>query len=181
MAKANDKEEKVAIFKLVASTFGSFFGMNLASSKLGSKVNEKYGAAIVGAGGLAGSVVAAKSIEQSQPMVALGIVAGSGANALLQTMKVEAIRSRLPDSVQSMLSGYGDQQFLPVVNLNGVDDEALYGDPRVKEIARQMADHEVNETLAALSGAVEQMSLPGPQSDVIVMQEQMNGDYSHLE
>ena len=172
---ANKNEEKKELAKLIGATFGSFLGARVATDKLGSKVNEKYGQAI-------------DKISKTQPSIALGLVAGTGANALFMLMKTEPIRTRLPDAMQSMLSGASDRDYIPVVSLNGVSDEELYGNERVREIARQMADDEVNETLAALNGAAEQLALPNPdetdyevsgneETEVSDHSHDLNGDY----
>ena len=185
---ANKNEEKKELAKLIGATFGSFLGARVATDKLGSKVNEKYGQAIVGGGILAGSVMVSDKISKTQPSIALGLVAGTGANALFMLMKTEPIRTRLPDAMQSMLSGASDRDYIPVVSLNGVSDEELYGNERVREIAHQMADDEVNETLAALNGAAEQLALPNPdetdyevsgneETEVSDHSHDLNGDY----
>ena len=182
MAKSNN-EDKKEIAKLVLSGFGSAFGSIIVSNKYGAKVNEKYGSAIIGGAGLAGAVAVSDRVSKSEPSVALGLIAGTGINALYQTIKLEPIRKRLPDSMQQYLNGWDDNRPVEVLHLNGVPDQILFGDPRVKEIARQMADAEVNETIAALNGAAEtfsQAALPDVQYEIHgeEYEGQMNGiDY----
>lgn len=183
MAKKDEEnvQGKKDIIKLAVTTLGTLIGSAYGSAKFGPKVHDKYGGAIVGTGIFGGSIAASPKIAEIDPFVALGVMAGSGANLGYQILKTDVVKSKLPDGMQAMLSGFGDNQYLPIANLNGVSDETLYGDPRVREIARNMAEQEIMEYQAAMHGAAtalagnRQLSLPSP--EIAANQEQLYGQH----
>jgi hypothetical protein len=143
--------------KLAVSTFGSYIGASYGANFIGDKIHMDYGKAIAAAGLFAGGMKLSESMAQKQPEIALGITAGTGLNSLVQIAKIPMINNKLPPAVQDLLSGSDDinHQLL----LNGVSDHELYGDPRVQNLARAMAQNEVNEYQTALAGYAEERGL----------------------
>lgn len=157
----NDKKELV---KIVAGALGSLLGSAAVSAKLGPKVHETYGPLAAG-GGIFAAVIqlSASGFYKKDPALSIGLIAGTGINAGMQLLKMDAVKSKLPDSMQSMLSGL-NPDYIPVVNLAGISDEVLYGDNRVRQLAQSLANQEMAETMASMAGfaetAREQQYLP---------------------
>ncbi len=175
-----DKNSKKEIFKMVASGFGTFVGTAWASNSFGEKIHADYGKAIVGTGLAVGGTMAVKELAKTNPSIALGIITGSGMNAVFQIARTEVVKSKLPSGIQSMLSG----QEIVYMPLAGTPDEELRQDQRVLQIASEMAGREIDEYQDTLSGLADQLAgNEAPNENELSMaglQEQLAGEDDYL-
>jgi hypothetical protein len=134
----------------IFSTFGSFLGSRYVTKNYGSKVHAEYGEPAVATGIATGAIAGVKKIPNAE--VGLGLIAGTGMNAVWSIASIPKIKEQLPKEIQVTL---GDDSFRPIGSLDGFSDEELMGNERVINIARTMADVDKEAYVSALIAAAE--------------------------
>lgn len=136
----------------IFATFGTFLGSRFVTKNYGSKIHGEYGETAL-ATGLAGTAVySANKIGNAE--IALGVIAGTGMNAVWSMANMPMIKDKLPQSIQATLGDDGSQAMtVGSTSLDGYSDEELMGNERVINIARDMAEYEKEAYINALMAA----------------------------
>ncbi len=138
----------------IFATFGTFLGSRYVTKNYGSKIHAEYGETALATGIAGTAIYSANKISNAE--VALGVIAGSGMNAVWMMASMPAVKDKLPQSIQATLGDDGNQATTVGQNsLDGYSDDELMGNERVVNIAREMAAHEKDAYINALMAAAQ--------------------------
>ena len=136
----------------IFATFGSFLGSRYVMKNYGDKIHDEYGEIGIATGIAGAAIYSANKIPNAE--VALGVIAGSGMNAIWKFASIPKIKDKLPESIQATLGDDGSQAMtVGSTSLDGYSDEELMGNERVINIARDMAEYEKEAYINALMAA----------------------------